>query len=71
MYCKCREWSKIIIILYCLQVDVDANTETSESQNISAMPTFFFFFKGVKYGEVIGASEAKLKEMLGKLNDAK
>jgi len=48
------------------KVNVDENAETAESQSISAMPTFRLFQDGTKVGEVVGASEAKIVELLEK-----
>ena len=50
-----------------IKVDIDANSETAESQGISAMPTFKFFKKGEKVGEVVGADLDKIKVELNKL----
>jgi thioredoxin 1 len=45
-----------------LKVDVDELQDLAGELGVSAMPTFFFFKKGNKIHEVIGASEAKIKE---------
>lgn len=50
-----------------IKVDVDKASEISESEGISAMPTFKFFKNGEKCGEVVGASEQKIKDELNKL----
>nr|XP_039270596.1 thioredoxin-like [Styela clava] len=49
-----------------LKVDVDENSDTTEKHGISAMPTFLFFKDGQKVDELVGASEAKLREMIEK-----
>jgi len=49
-----------------LKVDVDKHAELSEHQGISAMPTFLCYKKGKKVGELVGASQPKLKELLDK-----
>lgn len=46
------------------KVDVDANSETAEAQEVSAMPTFKFYKNGNKVAEVVGANEQKIKEAL-------
>ena len=46
---------------------MDQAQEVAEKEGISAMPTFKFFANGEKAGEVVGASEAKIKEELDKL----
>ncbi|XP_076813599.1 uncharacterized protein LOC143460096 [Clavelina lepadiformis] len=53
-------------VAFC-KVNVDENAEAAEQYGISAMPTFLFFKDGDKVDEVVGASEAKLKEALEKL----
>lgn len=47
--------------------DVDECAEVAENENISAMPTIKFFHNGVKVGEVVGASEEKIKGEFEKL----
>ena len=44
-----------------VKVDVDANSETAEACEISAMPTFQFYKGGVKVDEMCGADEAGLR----------
>merc|ERR1712173_338877 len=46
------------------KVDVDENEEAAMEAGISAMPTFLFFNKGVKVGEMIGADDEELVEEL-------
>ena len=47
-----------------IKVDVDENAETAEACGIEAMPTFHFYKGGEKVDELVGASEAKLKEKI-------
>ena len=47
-----------------IKVDVDENAETAEACGIEAMPTFHFYKDGAKVDELVGASEAKLKEKI-------
>jgi len=49
-----------------VKVNVDENEEASEAYGVSAMPTFKFFKGGKEVAEVIGASEAKVKEAIEK-----
>jgi len=49
------------------KVDVDENEDTAQEQEISAMPTFLFFRNGQKLADnVMGANEAKIKELIEK-----
>jgi thioredoxin 1 len=51
-----------------IKVDVDENSETAETYDVSAMPTFLFFKNGKKYGErLVGADKNKLEEKLNEL----
>ncbi|XP_064629787.1 thioredoxin-like [Lineus longissimus] len=61
---KIQEWSDEMKDVVFLKVDVDDNGETAEKYDISAMPTFLLFKNGDKVGDVVGASEAKLKEKI-------
>lgn len=47
-----------------LKADVDVVEEVAAKCGISAMPTFQLFRKGEKVGEVVGASEAKIRELI-------
>ncbi|XP_068725808.1 thioredoxin-like isoform X1 [Montipora capricornis] len=46
------------------EVNVDENTETAESEAISAMPTFKLYKDGKKVAELTGANESKLAELI-------
>ncbi|RDD38726.1 Thioredoxin [Trichoplax sp. H2] len=50
------EYSNVVF----LKVDVDENSETTETCGIRSMPTFLFYIKGEKKATVIGADESKL-----------
>ena len=49
-----------------IKIDVDEADELAELLGVSAMPTFKFFKNGEQVDELVGASEAKLKEMIKK-----
>ncbi|CAH8626307.1 unnamed protein product [Schistosoma margrebowiei] len=49
-----------------VKVDVDKLEETAKSHNVSAMPTFIALKNGEKVGEVVGASIAKVEDMIKK-----
>jgi thioredoxin 1 len=49
-----------------LKVDVDELGETSAREGVSAMPTFYFYKGGKKVGDVVGASNAKIQELVEK-----
>ncbi|XP_050402977.1 thioredoxin [Patella vulgata] len=49
-----------------LKVDVDDVEELAARYKINAMPTFIIIKGGEKVDELIGASEAKLKELINK-----
>jgi len=66
---KIEEFEKQYPNIVFIKVDVDKAQEISEEEGISAMPTFKFFNAGAKAcDDVVGASEAKIKEGLEKLN---
>lgn len=46
------------------KVDVDEVTDVAGELGVRAMPTFYFFKKGEKAGEVVGANPAALKVFL-------
>ena len=49
-----------------VKVDVDKLEGTSQKCGISAMPTFQVWKNGAKVDELVGASEAKLRELVSK-----
>ncbi|CAM9701957.1 unnamed protein product [Discosporangium mesarthrocarpum] len=49
---------------YLDYVDVDANPEAAEKYEIAAMPTFVFMKDSNIVGNVVGASETKIREMI-------
>ena len=49
-----------------LKVDVDEAEDLSQSQGVTAMPTFFLYKAGTKVGELVGANAAKLEELIKK-----
>jgi len=55
-------------VLFC-KVDVDEAEDVSEQEHISSMPTFLIFYGGKRVGEVIGASEAKLRAEIDKCKE--
>ncbi|XP_068675859.1 thioredoxin-like isoform X1 [Montipora foliosa] len=50
--------------VYFAQVNVDENSETAESENISAMPTFKLYKDDKMVDELTGANESKLAEKI-------
>jgi|EP00945_MAST-04E_sp_MAST-4E-sp1_P001202 thioredoxin 1 len=59
-----EEFSNVIFI----KVDVDQCDETAQNCGISAMPTFQVYKNKEKAEELVGANEAKLREMIAKYN---
>ena len=49
-----------------IKVDVDEGEQIAQEQGISAMPTFKVYKDGVCVGELVGASETELKNLLDK-----
>jgi thioredoxin-like negative regulator of GroEL len=47
-----------------IKVDVDDAEAIAQQEEISAMPTFKVYQEGVKVDELVGASDAKLKELV-------
>uniref|UniRef100_A0A0B7AJW5 Thioredoxin n=1 Tax=Arion vulgaris TaxID=1028688 RepID=A0A0B7AJW5_9EUPU len=55
-----KEFTDVIFV----KIDVDENSETAESCDIRAMPTFQFYKGGKKVGEVIGVDAKKIKDLI-------
>jgi thioredoxin 1 len=47
-----------------IKVDVDENPDTAAKFNVSAMPTFVFIKSGDVVDRLMGASPARLQEMI-------
>ena len=47
-----------------LKVDVDELPDIAAKEDIKAMPTFRFYKGGQTVGELVGASQTKLKELI-------
>lgn len=57
-----KEFTKVVF----LKVDVDELEDLSQSEEVSAMPTFKLYKAGVAVETIVGASEAKIRECLEK-----
>lgn len=53
--------------IHFVKVDVDENGETAAALDVQAMPTFVFFHRGQKVGNLVGSSEAKLRAHIANL----
>ena len=51
-----------------VQVDVDENEDTAGACGVECMPTFQLFKNGEKVGQVEGADEARLRELIKEKN---
>lgn len=49
-------------------VNIDENTATAEAENISQLPTFKFYKKGMLLDEFLGASDMAVKNKLTALS---
>lgn len=49
-----------------IAVNVDNSSDISSEYGVSSLPTFMFFKKGAKLGQVIGADLNKVEEMIKK-----
>jgi len=47
-----------------LKIDVDENPDTAAKYNVSAMPTFVFIKGGQVVDRLMGASPARLQELI-------
>ncbi|KAG9396654.1 Thioredoxin [Carpediemonas membranifera] len=54
----------------CVKVDVDANTGAARIAGIRAMPTFKSFKNGQVIGEVVGANEGAIRQLVEKAKTA-
>lgn len=61
---KFEEFSKTFTDCEFFKVDVDDNTEVSEEQGISAMPTFIFYRSSKKVDSITGADVNKLEQKI-------
>lgn len=43
---------------------MDENSDTAESEQVSAMPTFKLYKNSIKVAELTGANESKLAELI-------
>ncbi|KAI8619408.1 thioredoxin [Chytriomyces sp. MP71] len=51
-----------------VKVDVDVVPEAAEAADVTAMPTFHVYQAGEKVDQVVGANQAKLRDMVAKYN---
>jgi len=49
-----------------LKVDVDELEDVAREENITAMPTFYFYKNGTKVTDLVGAAQDKLKDIIEK-----
>merc|ERR1712098_95453 len=49
-----------------LKVDVTEHHKTANDCGIATVPTYQFYINGIKQAEFSGASEAKLRDMIGR-----
>ncbi len=54
----------------CVKVDVDQNQQAAAMAGVSAMPTFMAYKNGKKIGEVVGANEAGIRQLVEKAKTA-
>ncbi|KAL5470873.1 hypothetical protein EMCRGX_G028919 [Ephydatia muelleri] len=62
-----ENFSKTYCDVLFYKVDVDENSDTSESEGIQAMPTFIFYKNGKKVETFTGANDKKLEETIKRL----
>lgn len=61
---KIVQYSQDYLDVDFFKIDVDKLTSVASELGVRAMPTFFFFRKGEKVGEVVGANPPALKVCL-------
>lgn len=59
-----KELSEAIGDVVFLKIDVDENPDTAAKYNVSAMPTFVFIKGGEVVDRLMGASPARLQELI-------
>jgi len=59
-----KELSENIDSVVFVKVDVDENPDTAAKYNVSAMPTFVFIKGGEVIDRLMGASPARLQELI-------
>ncbi|CRG94768.1 thioredoxin 1, putative [Plasmodium gallinaceum] len=62
-YEECSEKYKNIVFI---KVDVDEASEVTEKENITSMPTFKVYKKGVSVETLLGANDTALKQLIEK-----
>ncbi|KAF7559651.1 hypothetical protein G7046_g4509 [Stylonectria norvegica] len=64
---KLVEWSDDYTDVHFVKLDVDELSELSAELGVRAMPTFFYFEKGDKVEEVVGANPPALEKILARV----
>lgn len=47
-----------------IKVDVDELQDVAQAENITAMPTFYFYKEGNRVADVVGANQEKLLQLV-------